>query len=1025
MFLFFSLVHGIHIERLHLPFVNIEELYIKWDDKLIISLKKADILNNMPVNNKNETNTFALLGMLTDIPRYCKSVEIEDLHFRNINASIRYMQNQNGYLKLTTNDLNLTSDIFIDKENIYLHVRSLTYSPYDMKASGYILFEKPNENIKINLDIAILDEAFFNFDATLQKDKLTFTSNFLSPVQDPKKIVRRLHLPKSIEYWAADAYSCSHAEITKFQGSIDLNDLKNSIRTINVDAKVYDVTYTYNPKIAPVKADYVALKFHKGLFFIRPHNAKEYGYDLQNSYLSIDFLSKKTPLTLFLRFDHGRVDKNIVHILSVYGIEMPFVQTSGFVKTDLKLQIALSDMQVNAIGKFESNNSVFHYLDLDWNVKDVLVSLHDTDVQIKKMELHYKNNIAANLYADLHLGKHTGVIDIYPLHVELPNKVLSLQTKKPHIVYYINKTKVDTIMLPLTKWQLQNKTTVTVDAMKLAYNNRMKKLLLPVTQLNIEEKLKAYVSGTIDAAAKNADLDIDIVKLKFSDFLLAQSDLYMHLHATKNKTIVTTDKRARFEIGSSELMIEKILLTYANQQLNINNLILTIKNRLNCIFDFYYDMQKERGFLLLKNSKLQLTQNETLFQNDKPLKFTLLKKNGIKIKSDKLATIVNIDDNSSLKFFALHKLLPYSQLLQKIKLQKGELFINKNGNKWMLEGKLLSDFALLIKEEKKIDTYNIEGFIEPQKSKITINDNIEIKYKNNKLELDTSDIGIHLDGLESFIQVWKQPKKKKTPPLPFSFYAHLQNGYLYLSKARRVLFESLELQNIAGVTTAQLAYEEGHAGFRYKGDKFYLYGSGFNDEFMDNLFFQSKFKGGKLDFNIIGTLEKYDGIFEITDTTILDFKILNNILAFIDTIPSLITFSLPSYSTEGLYVKKAYASFHYEKDIFHFDNINLHSMQIDIVGKGKVSYKQDFVNLILQLKTHLAEQASKVPVVGYILFDGKTISTTLKIEGKLEDPKVSTMLAKDIAIAPLNIIKRTLLYPVHLLGLDKENNNSD
>ncbi|SFV51756.1 FIG01209130: hypothetical protein [hydrothermal vent metagenome] len=58
-------------------------------------------------------------------------------------------------------------------------------------------------------------------------------------------------------------------------------------------------------------------------------------------------------------------------------------------------------------------------------------------------------------------------------------------------------------------------------------------------------------------------------------------------------------------------------------------------------------------------------------------------------------------------------------------------------------------------------------------------------------------------------------------------------------------------------------------------------------------------------------------------------------------------------------------------------------------------------------------------MVGYIIFDGQSISTTLKVYGKLEDPKVETMLAKDIIVAPLNIIKRTLLLPFHLLGLDQ------
>ena len=293
---------------------------------------------------------------------------------------------------------------------------------------------------------------------------------------------------------------------------------------------------------------------------------------------------------------------------------------------------------------------------------------------------------------------------------------------------------------------------------------------------------------------------------------------------------------------------------------------------------------------------------------------------------------------------------------------------------------------------------------------------------DDKIVIHAKHLGLNIKQIEKIIDEINDKEKKKKTPL--HLYLHTSDGYFYLSKARRILFDTFDLQTIRNETTAQLKHKEGYAGFRYKDKHFYLYGSGFGDEFMGHLFFLSKFKGGRLDFSIVGTFEDYKGIFEIKDTTILDYKILNNILAFIDTVPSLVTFSLPSYTKEGLKVSRAYASFHYYHDIFDFDNIKLDSTQIQIAGKGKASYKQDFIDLVLQLKTKLANKASKIPVVGYIIFDGESISTTLKVSGTLEDPKVKTMLAKDIVVAPLNIIKRTLLLPAHLLGLDKKEDNN-
>jgi hypothetical protein len=221
----------------------------------------------------------------------------------------------------------------------------------------------------------------------------------------------------------------------------------------------------------------------------------------------------------------------------------------------------------------------------------------------------------------------------------------------------------------------------------------------------------------------------------------------------------------------------------------------------------------------------------------------------------------------------------------------------------------------------------------------------------------------------------------------------------------------MNLQYYKGILTAQLTHANGKAGFKIDGDKFHLYGNNFNDEFMEKLLSLSKFKGGSLDFSMSGKFDDYIGTFYINNTTIEDYVILNNILAFINTVPSLATFSLPGYSKKGLHIDNAYMKFHAKNHIFDISDIYIGSKEIKILGKGTASVKYDTIDLALNLKTDLGSSLSKVPVVGYIIFDGKNISTTLKITGKLTDPKVKTMIARDIAVAPLNIILRTLTLP--------------
>ena len=173
-----------------------------------------------------------------------------------------------------------------------------------------------------------------------------------------------------------------------------------------------------------------------------------------------------------------------------------------------------------------------------------------------------------------------------------------------------------------------------------------------------------------------------------------------------------------------------------------------------------------------------------------------------------------------------------------------------------------------------------------------------------------------------------------------------------------------------------------------------------------------------MDFSISGDIDEFSGVVFIRDTKIKEFKLLNNILAFVNTIPSLVTFSLPSYNTQGLHAKTAYMMFSHKNNIYNISDVYLESNELDILGQGKLNIKDNYIDMELNLKTDLGSAASKIPIVGYILFDKDSIATTVKVDGKLDDPNIESMLAKEIIVAPLNIIKRTLLLPFNIFSDD-------
>lgn len=232
-----------------------------------------------------------------------------------------------------------------------------------------------------------------------------------------------------------------------------------------------------------------------------------------------------------------------------------------------------------------------------------------------------------------------------------------------------------------------------------------------------------------------------------------------------------------------------------------------------------------------------------------------------------------------------------------------------------------------------------------------------------------------------------------------------------------MLADILNVQYINSEITAQLTHQKGKANFTLnKFGLFYLHGSNFEDTFMEKLFATSKFSKGALSFTFNGAFDDFSGIIEIKNTILKEYKALNNVFAFVNTVPSLVTFSVPDYSKNGLHVENMYVGFTAKKGLYDLTDLSLTSKEIKIFGKGTMNLKADTLDLDMNLKTDLGSKASKIPIVGYILFGKDSLSTSLKVTGSIYDPDVSTTVAKDMIIAPLNIIKRALLLPVELFS---------
>ena len=316
-----------------------------------------------------------------------------------------------------------------------------------------------------------------------------------------------------------------------------------------------------------------------------------------------------------------------------------------------------------------------------------------------------------------------------------------------------------------------------------------------------------------------------------------------------------------------------------------------------------------------------------------------------------------------------------------------------------------------------MESYFINGEVDTKTKDIflKINEAVDVEIKDD-IKIKAENIGINLHEITTFFSD-RNSSSDENSTLKVS--VDTKNCFIFVSENRHVISDTINFRLVNKVLSGELSHKQGRAVFNLKDDAFHLYGDNFNDEFMGRLFYLSKFKGGALEFYINGPIDEYEGMIYIKDTTILDYKILNNILAFVNTVPSLVTFSLPGYNKNGIAAKNAYVNFKFKDDVYNISDIYLKSKEIEIVGFGEASTEKNSIDLDLNLRTSLGSSFSKIPLLGHILMGKENVSTTLKVTGKLDDPDIDTQIAKDIAVAPFNIIKRTFMLPFELFK-DKE-----
>ena len=145
-----------------------------------------------------------------------------------------------------------------------------------------------------------------------------------------------------------------------------------------------------------------------------------------------------------------------------------------------------------------------------------------------------------------------------------------------------------------------------------------------------------------------------------------------------------------------------------------------------------------------------------------------------------------------------------------------------------------------------------------------------------------------------------------------------------------------------------------------------------------------------------------------------DYKAQSGLLAFLDSVPSLLIFKVPDFSNKGFGVEDGRMLLERKGDILEIKASKLSGKNADIFGMGNINLasKNLRVDLELSVLKSYATLVGFIPVINKILLgDNNRFSTIIKVRGNLDNPTFKSSVGADLASSPFNIIKNTLSLP--------------
>ncbi|MGI9535844.1 MAG: AsmA-like C-terminal domain-containing protein, partial [Desulfocapsaceae bacterium] len=854
-------------------------------------------------------------------------------------------------------------------------------------------------------------------------EQLSFSGKEAGPILEIAPLVELFGLSHNIQRWITDYLSGSRYHLNYFKGHLPWANPAALLDTLEAEVRVDDTEYIFAQGLEAVKGEYTDVVFANGVLAIRPHGTTFYGQDGGDSRVDIDF-NDPSHIILSIHIETSAIaNDDVLGVLEYYGISIPFKQLEGTTDAEVSLVINLNNLEIDSEGVFTIGEGLVSYGEEIFKVRDAQILLKGSHVTLEQLRVAYKELFVAQITGNVLAKDGVGDLEIVFEQVDFKTNGSRLQLVDSPMgvkAAYHFDVQGHTLEAEASSWQF-NSHRIELGAFRAPVELDNYSLDLHSVDLRIQPGIQTEVSGALSIKKKTAELACDLSRLHVNDLMLLSSNISVEIGYDQD-WVFRTREPSQWSLNNMPITLYPLDVQLDNQFIKVAESRISYGSFFDSQISGELDYQNKQGAFYLKKidvtdqnleENLEIGQ-ETLVQLDNHGEHTI-----ISVPEFDLRISTDIDKNWSASFGDLSMIYDRSKLLQRYKVKAGSLTLSsENGRRpFKLTADILSPYPFLIDQGKPIDELKITGSLGDQRIRFTVNGALNFDHVGNQLKVASNGVAFNIPAFISLVNDLPQSttaEDDEKGALLVSLDA--SDSYLQLSPNSRILADRIEVEYLQGIIGMRLTHGPGILLLRVENGTFFTEGSNLNETFMEALIQDSNFEGGQMHLGAMGRFDDFSAVFEIKDTVLTNLKTLNNVMAFINTVPALITFSLPEYHSTGLPLRSAVVGMNFKDKRVTLESIEFISPSLRGAGIGWLDFSERLIDLDVNLISQKKINIGKVPLAGYVL-EGKKgeSSITIKVEGNLDDPEVTHSLFREIVAKPVKVLFRALTLPIHLL----------